>query len=69
MAVHGNHRESQQQETATTFNEGSLNVIITADMILKTLDLKNIKLVLNHDIPEYAQEYYNLSPLFLKSFT
>jgi len=59
LAVHGNHRESQQQEAATKFNEGSLNVIITTDMILKTLDLKNIKLVLNHDIPEDAQEYYN----------
>jgi len=59
LAVHGNHRESQQQEAATKFNEGSLNVIITTDMILKTLGLENIKLVLNHDLPEDAQEYYN----------
>jgi ATP-dependent RNA helicase RhlE len=59
MAVHGNHREAQQQESATKFNEGTLNVIVTTDMILKILDLKNIKLLLSHDLPEDAQEYYN----------
>jgi len=59
LAVHGNHRESQQQEAGAKFNEGSLNIIITTDMILKTLSLKNIKLVINLDIPEDVQEYYN----------
>jgi ATP-dependent RNA helicase RhlE len=59
MAVHGNHREVQQKESAIKFNEGSLNIIITTDMILKTLELKNIKLVLSHDLSEDAQDYYN----------
>jgi ATP-dependent RNA helicase RhlE len=58
-AVHGNHREAQQKESAVKFNEGSLNIIITTDMILKTLELKNIQLVLSHDLPNDAQEYYN----------
>ena len=58
-AVHGNHREAQQQEAASQFNLGSLNVIITTDMILKTLALENIKLVLSYDLPELPQEYYN----------
>jgi len=58
-AVHGNHRETQQQEAASKFNLGSLNVIITTDMILKTLALENIKLVLSYDLPELPQEYYN----------
>ena len=59
QAVHGNHRVSQQQEAVSKFNEASLNVIITTDMILKTLNLANIKLLVNHDLPEDAQEYYN----------
>ena len=59
IAVHGNHREVQQKESATKFNEGGLNIIITTDMILKTLELKNIKLMINHDLPEDAQDYYN----------
>ena len=58
-AVHGNHRQTQQQEAATKFNDGTLNIIITTDMILKTLALENIKLVLSYDLPELTQEYYN----------
>ncbi|PHS31971.1 MAG: helicase [Sulfurovum sp.] len=58
-AVHGNHRQAQQQKAATEFNLNSLNVIITTDMILKTLALENIKLVLSYDLPDITQDYYN----------
>jgi len=58
-AVHGNHRHSQQEEAASKFNDGTLNVIITTDMILKTLALENIKLVVSYDLPDDTQEYYN----------
>jgi len=58
-AIHGNHREVQQKEAATKFNLGTLNIIITTDMILKTLALENIKLVISYDLPDMAQDYYN----------
>ena len=58
-SVHGNHRQEQQQEAANKFNLASLNVIITTDMILKTLALENIKLVISYNLPELPQEYYN----------
>jgi superfamily II DNA/RNA helicase len=58
-SVHGNHRQEQQQEAANKFNLASLNVIITTDMILKTLALENIKLIISYDLPELPQEYYN----------
>jgi len=58
-AVHGNHRETQQQEAASKFNNSSLHIIITTDMILKTLGLENIKLVISYNLPELTQEYYN----------
>lgn len=58
-AVHGNHRQSQQQEVAKAFNAGTLSIIISTDMILQTLDLENIKLVLSYDLPDMPQVYYN----------
>jgi len=58
-AVHGNHRQAQQQDAASKYNAGTLNVIITTDMILKTLALENIKLVVSYDLPDTPQEYYN----------
>ena len=57
-AVHGNHRQEQQHVAATQFNLGALNIIITTDMILKKLELENIKLVLSYDLPDIAQDYY-----------
>jgi len=59
LCVHGNHRQEQQKEAAAGFNLGALNIIITTDMILKTLKLENIKLVLSYDLPDSAQDYYN----------
>jgi superfamily II DNA/RNA helicase len=58
-AVHGNHRKVQQKEAAISFNESTLNVIITTDMILKILELKNIQLVFSYDLPDDVQDYYN----------
>jgi len=58
-AAHGNHRQAQQQELAKKFNDTSLHILITTDMILQTLDLENIKLLLSHDLPEIAQTYFN----------
>ena len=58
-AVHGNHRQTQQEESASKFNLKTLNLIITTDMILKTLELENIKLIINHDLPDTPQDYYN----------
>jgi ATP-dependent RNA helicase RhlE len=59
LSVHGNHRQEQQKEAATQFNLGTLNIIITTDMILKALALENIKLVLSYDLPDMPQDYYN----------
>ena len=59
VAVHGNHRVEQQIESAKAFNSGEVNVIITTDKILETLDLNDIKLVVNYNLPLVPQEYYN----------
>ncbi|MDQ7084660.1 MAG: DEAD/DEAH box helicase [Sulfurovum sp.] len=59
IAVHGNHRQAQQQASAKQFNLASLQVILTTDMIFKTLDLDHIKLLVSYDLPEMTQEYYN----------
>ena len=59
VAVHGNHRVEQQKESANDFNSAKVNIIITTDKILETLDLQDIKLVINYNLPLIPQEYYN----------
>jgi superfamily II DNA/RNA helicase len=57
-AVHGNHRKEQLEEAAKAFNTTEINIIITTDMILKSLDLTNIKIIVNYDLPLDALEYF-----------
>lgn len=58
LAVHGNHRAEQLEEAAKAFNASELNIIITTDMILKALELKNIQLIVSYDLPIEYEEYY-----------
>lgn len=58
-SVHGNHREEKQKEVAARFNLKAINIIITTDMIFKVLDLENVQLIVNYDLPDVVQEYYN----------
>jgi len=58
-SIHGNHREEQQEKATAEFNLGTLNIIITTDMIFRTLALENVKFVLSYDLPELPQDYYN----------
>ena len=57
-AVHGNHRKEQIEETAKAFNATKINIIITTDMILKSLNLTNIELIVNYDLPLDALVYF-----------
>ena len=58
LSIHGNHREAQQTEASKAFNLGTLKIIITTDMIFKTLELDNIKLVVSYNLAENPQDYY-----------
>ena len=58
LAVHGNHRALQLEEATKAFNASELNILITTDMILKSLDLQNIQLIVSYDLPTEYEEYY-----------
>jgi len=58
-AIHGNHRAQQIEEAAKAFNASELNIIITTDMILQALDLKNIQTIINYDLPSEHERYFS----------
>ncbi|WP_373001941.1 helicase-related protein [Sulfurimonas sp.] len=58
LTVHGNHRAVQLEEATKAFNSSELNIIITTDMILKSLELTNIQLIVNYDLPIEYPEYF-----------
>ncbi|NOQ30756.1 MAG: ATP-dependent helicase [Helicobacteraceae bacterium] len=58
-AVHGNHKNEYQQETVSEFNSKKIDILITTDAILKTLELKDVELVVSFDLPLSPHEYFN----------
>lgn len=58
LAIHGNHRLEQQKDVANAFSAGEINILITTDMILKTLELKNIQIMISYDLPSELDNYF-----------
>ena len=58
-AIHGNHRKEQLQKAEKEFNEGEINILITTDKILQSLELKNIETIINYDLPPEHEDYFS----------
>ncbi len=56
-AIHGNHRDSEFKAVTKDFNTYALNVLITTDMILQSLDLSNIQQIISYDLPVESSYY------------
>ncbi len=57
-ATHGNHRTSEQEAVAASFNKSEIDVLITTDTILQTLNLANVAMILSYDIPSQLENYF-----------
>ena len=58
-SVHGSKRAEVNEASAKAFEDGELAVLITTDMILKSLDLSNISHLISHDLPSEPEYYLN----------
>lgn len=58
-AIHGNHRTDEHEAAAKMFNTCELNILITTDMILKTLGLPDIQTIISYDVPTQYEDYFN----------
>ncbi len=56
-ASHGNHRAQQCKAAAEAFNAGEINILITTDKILESLDLTNIQLMISYELPMEPKQY------------
>ena len=58
LSIHGNHRTEQIDDARRSFTVGETQLLITTDMILKSLELKNIEQIISFDVPIDAQDYF-----------
>ena len=58
VSIHGNHRAEQINDARLSFNLGETTILITTDMILKSMELTGIERVISYDLPLVPQDYF-----------
>ncbi|MDR1103450.1 MAG: DEAD/DEAH box helicase [Tannerella sp.] len=56
-AIHGNKTQGARQRALTNFKSGKTRVIIATDIAARGLDIANLELVINYDLPDMAETY------------
>jgi len=57
VAIHGNKSQAQRQKALDAFKAGKARVLVATDVAARGLDIPNLPLVINHDLPMVAEDY------------
>ena len=56
-AIHGNKSQNQRTRALADFKSGKINVLVATDIAARGLDIEQLPLVINHDLPMVAEDY------------
>lgn len=56
-AIHGNKSQNARQRALKDFKEGRLEVLVATDIAARGIDVSNLPLVINYDLPNIAETY------------
>ncbi|HVR80986.1 MAG TPA: DEAD/DEAH box helicase [Luteimonas sp.] len=57
VAIHGNKSQAQRQKALNQFKAGKARVLVATDVAARGLDIPNLPLVINFDLPMVAEDY------------
>ncbi len=57
QALHGGVTQSRRNQIMESFRDNKLDVLVATDVAARGLDIKNVNLVVNYDLPKTSQEY------------
>ncbi|WP_058834285.1 DEAD/DEAH box helicase [Luteimonas abyssi] len=57
VAIHGNKSQAQRQKALDAFKAGKARILVATDVAARGLDIPNLPLVINHDLPMVAEDY------------
>ena len=57
QAIHGDIQQRIREKTLQTFREGKLRVLVATDVAARGLDIDDVDVVFNYDVPDEI-EYY-----------
>ena len=56
-AIHGNKSQTQRQKALGEFKEGTLKILIATDIAARGIDVDDLALVINFDLPNVSETY------------
>lgn len=56
-AIHGNKNQVARQRALTNFKSGKTRVIIATDIAARGIDIVNLEMVINYDLPDVPETY------------
>ncbi|MFI3314325.1 MAG: DEAD/DEAH box helicase [Rikenellaceae bacterium] len=56
-AIHGNKSQNSRQNTLSNFKKGALKVIVATDIAARGIDINDLGVVINYDLPDVAETY------------
>ncbi len=57
MAIHGNKSQSVRTRTLAKFKDGSLQVLVATDIAARGIDINELPLVVNFELPNVPEDY------------
>lgn len=57
QTIHGNKDQDQRSEVMKQFKEGTNKIVIATDVSARGIDIPNVEIVINYDLPEEAENY------------
>lgn len=56
-AIHGNKSQAARQKALGSFKEGKLRILIATDIAARGIDVEELNLVINYDLPNVSETY------------
>ena len=56
-AIHGNKTQAQRQKALSAFKESSLKILVATDIAARGIDVDDLALVINYDLPNVSETY------------
>ena len=57
QTIHGNKDQDERSSVMRKFKEGTNKVVIATDVSARGIDIPNVEIVVNYDLPEEAENY------------
>ncbi len=57
VAIHGDHSQARRERMLRDFRQGRVGVLVATDVMARGIDIDDIALVINHDIPAQPEAY------------